>query len=155
MGVRHRGFSVRRSIILAFALAMLAGCDPRAPRDPVTQAWIRLPAVEGRPAAAYFTLNGKDIEDTLIAVESPMARRVELHESSEQDGRITMTPIETVVVSANDAVLFEPGGKHAMLFDVDPRIGPGARLTLDFRFDSGRDVRLDVPTVAAGQSSPY
>lgn len=145
---------MRRAIILAFALAVLAGCAPQAPRDPVTEAWVRLPAVEGRPAAAYFTLNGKEIEDTLIAVESPMAQRVELHESREQGGRMTMKPIETVVVPANDAVLFEPGGKHAMLFDVDPRIRPGARLTLDFRFDSGRDVRLDVPTVAAGDPRP-
>lgn len=143
---------------LAALLAIAACAEPKAPpapAEPVTQAWVRLPAVDGRPGAAYFTLNGGATGDTLIAVESPMVATIELHESAEQDGRMTMVPIRAVDVPPDSAVRFAPGGRHAMLFGIDPGVTRGARIALDFRFDSGRDLRIEAPVVAAGDPNPY
>lgn len=150
---------MRRAPAALLALALLASCgsseEPAATAQRVTEAWVRLAAVDGRPGAAYFTLGGGPIGDTLIAVESPMVATIELHESVEREGRMTMTPLRSVDAPANGSVAFAPGGKHAMLFGIDPSVTPGTRIPLDFRFDSGRDVRINVATVAAGDDSPH
>ena len=51
----------------------LAGCDtaPKAPEVAVKEAWVRLPAVVGRPGAAYFTLEGNVTPMKLVSVTSP------------------------------------------------------------------------------------
>lgn len=150
--------ALRRRLFPALLLAVPASCggvdEAAAPAQPVTEAWVRLPAVAGRPGAAYFMLNGGEADDALIAVESPMAERVELHESIAGGGAMTMNPIQRVEVSANSTVAFEPGGKHAMLFGIDPGVTPGERITLDFRFESGRDMRVAAAAVAAGDPGP-
>jgi copper(I)-binding protein len=145
--------------ILATALAVtLAACSPAAEEaapDPVENAWVRLPAVDGSPAAAYFMLNGGEAGDTLIAIDSDRVATVELHETVMENGAMRMQPIMAADVPAGETVAFEPGGRHAMLFGVDPEVTPGTPLTLNFRFDSGRDVTVDAVTVAAGDAPPF
>jgi copper(I)-binding protein len=64
------------------ALPLLAACQPQPPAEPQAQkAWIRLPAVPGRPAAGYMTLVGGRKDVTLVAITTPRAARTELHES--------------------------------------------------------------------------
>lgn len=150
---------MRRALFALGMIALLGACEqaeqPTQPVERVSEAWVRLPAVEGRPGAAYFTLHGGEASDTLIAVESPVVATIELHESMSMDGRTTMTPLRAVDVPANGAAVFAPGSKHAMLFGIDAAVMPGATITLDFRFDSGRDVRIDALAVGAGDGSPY
>lgn len=153
-------FRMRRplsALLPALPLLLLAACsgEAPAPADPVTEAWVRLPAVEGRPGAAYFALHGGEAGDTLITVESERADRVELHETGNDNGRMTMRPIESAEIPPGETVTFEPGGRHAMLFGIDPEIAPGDPLPLDFRFDSGRDMRVEAVTVGAGDASPF
>lgn len=149
---------MRRALFVLGMIALLGACEqedqPPAPVERVSDVWVRLPAVDGRPGAAYFTLNGGEAGDTLIAVESARVATIEMHESMEQDGRMTMTPIRAVDAPAGGSVRFEPGGRHAMLFGIDPSVTPGSRVALDFRFDSGRDVRVEAPVVAAGDPRP-
>jgi copper(I)-binding protein len=64
------------------ALPLVAACQPQPPAEPHAQkAWIRLPAVPGRPAAGYMTLVGGRKDATLVAITTPRAARTELHES--------------------------------------------------------------------------
>ena len=116
---------------------------------------VRLPAVDGRPAAAYFTLNGGEAGDTLLAIDSQRVANIELHETIMEDGAMRMRPVMSVDMPAGEATEFVPGGKHAMLFGIDSEITPGTSLTLNFRFDSGRDVTVDAVTIAAGDSPPF
>lgn len=138
-----------------FALAACGSGGEEAAPEQVAHAWVRLPAVEGRPAAAYFELNGGEAGDTLLAIESPRVATIELHETIMEGGAMRMRPIMSAEVAPGETVSFEPGGRHAMLFGVDPEVTPGTPLALDFRFDSGRDVRVEAVTIAAGDPSPF
>lgn len=145
--------------IAAFVIAFsLYACRPTTDSgsvDAVENAWVRLPAVDGRPAAAYFTLNGGSEGDTLIAIDSTRVATIELHETLMQNGAMRMRPIMAADMPPGETVMFEPGGRHAMLFGSDPEITPGTLVPLNFRFDSDRDLTINAISIAAGDSPPF
>lgn len=121
----------------------------------LNHAWVRLPAVAGRPAAAYFTLTGGAGDDALIGVSSPAAQRSELHESMEHGGVMSMQAIPTVPLGAGAQMDFAPGGKHVMLFDVDAGLQPGGKVILVADFETGPDVMVEALLVAPGGEPPH
>jgi periplasmic copper chaperone A len=135
---------------LCFVPLLLAGCGAK-PVEGVTDATVTLPAVPGRPGAAYFTLNGGAADNRLMQVSSPQIVRVELHESSMKNGMMSMNALEGgVAVPAGGKVMFAPGGKHAMLFDINPKVGPGTTMKLNFTYADGRVIEADAAVKAAG-----
>lgn len=138
-----------RVLIAAVLAGALAGCGKPA-QPAVEGAWVRLSAVPGRPAAAYFTLNGGSTDATLIAVRTMSAGRAELHESMANG----MRAIAAVPVPAGGAVVFAPGGRHVMLFDVDPKAAPGKAMTLYLILGDNRSLTAPAKVVAAGDPAP-
>ena len=141
-----------RAVPLLVAVA-IAGCSQ--PRElSVTDAWVRLPAVAGHPAAAYFTLHGGATDATLIDVSTDVAIRAELHETKSVGGAMTMAPLASVAVPARGAVPFAPGGRHVMLFDLNPSVKRGGSMTLTFSFADGLHIQQDAGVIAAGAPAP-
>lgn len=140
----------------ALALLALAGCqsEPGPEQAAVRDAWVRIAAVDGRPAAAYFNLDGGRAPDRLVAVTSDKVATIELHEGGMAGGMATMRPMAGVDVPAGGTVAFVPGGNHAMLFGVDPSIKADGTLPLRFRFGSGLTVAVQAHVVAAGGAAP-
>jgi periplasmic copper chaperone A len=138
-----------RALAILAALT-LAGCGP----DPVLRvdgAWVRLAATPKAPAAAYFTVYGGPKADRLLDVSSPVVIRTELHESMMGGGMASMKPIEAgVEVPAKGTVVFKPGGKHAMMFNVNPGIVPPRSLPMIFVFASGERIQVDAKVLLAG-----
>ncbi|WP_448501317.1 copper chaperone PCu(A)C [Sphingomonas sp.] len=132
----------------------LAACQPSNGAVTATDAWVRLPAVPQNPGAAYFTLTGGGEDEVLTGVASPIAERTELHESMSAGGMMSMRALPNVRVPAREAIAFEPGGRHVMLFDVSPAIRPGAQTTLTLRFESGRSVDVPARVLGAGDAPP-
>ena len=127
----------------------LASCSP--PKElSVDGAWVRLGAVTGRPAAAYFTVHGGPTPTTLISATTDVAIRSEMHETMDKGGMSTMTPLAKVEVPANTDVAFAPGGRHVMLFDMNSGIKPADRVTLTFAFADGTRIINNATVVAAG-----
>ena len=141
------------------ALFLLSACggEPAAPAVAVEKAWVRLPAVEGQPAAAYFTMEASGGDAALTGMESPAAERVELHESVTRSGVVRMVPLARVPVAAGERVAFEPGGRHGMLFGLDPDVKPGETVTLRLNFDGAPPVttEAEVRSIAGGDHSGH
>jgi hypothetical protein len=123
---------------------LLASCGgERGPaRVEVSDAVVTLPAAGGRPGAAYFTLRST-FEARLTGIDSARAGRIELHEQG-------MRPANAFPVSPSEPLRFSPGGRHAMLFDLDPSLRPGARIALTFSFESAPPVTVEAEVRAAG-----
>lgn len=119
----------------------------------IEHGWSR-PAAAGANSAGYFHIrNGGKAADLLTGVESPIAGKVELHESSVKDGVMSMAPITGGVEVAPGAdVKFEPGGKHVMFIGLNGglKVGDKVPVTLIFR-DAGR-VAVELPVQAAPAS---
>jgi periplasmic copper chaperone A len=132
------------------AMASLAACAPK-PDVRVDGAWIRLPAVPGRPGAAYFTLHGGREDAVLVSVSARVAERAELHESvADAQGMMQMRAIANVPVPAGGDVRFAPGGRHVMLFGIDPKLRAGERTTFKLHLADGRIVTASADIVGPG-----
>jgi iron complex outermembrane receptor protein len=109
--------------------------------------WSR-PTAPGMPmGVAYFTLtNHGDAEDALIAATTPVATRVEFHQTTMTDGIARMRPLPQVVVPAGKTVKVEPGGIHLMMVELKQALEAGKQvpLTLEFRVAGKVEVMLTI-----------
>lgn len=141
-----------RIALLCGALVALTACQPK--QLYVDKGYIRLGAVASRPAAAYFTVHGGPTDETLINVSSEAAIRTEMHESMQKGSMSSMKAIDHVAVPAGGKLVFAPGGKHVMLFDVNPSITPGRTTPLILTFADGLRIEYDATVIAAGDTAP-
>lgn len=148
-----------RVILATTLVAALGACDvPRAePAVSVEDARITLPAVRGRPGAAYFTVRADAQPLRITGVSSPRVQRIELHEISmagpstgSGQAVMRMEPLRDSSFPADGELRFEPGGKHAMLFGIDPALKPGDTLPLTFRFDRAPAVTANAEVQGPG-----
>jgi hypothetical protein len=126
-------------------LLILAGCRPeeKTPEVEVSEVWVRLPATPAQPGAAYFTLKGNMEGMRLLAVTSSLVRWVELHESVEKGGVARMERRKEVEFPSRGAMEFKPGGRHAMLFGINPAVKSGTVVPLTFSFNMAPPVTVD------------
>jgi copper(I)-binding protein len=140
----------RRVPIMAALLALSAcGGGGTAP-TPQAAATVRLAAVPGRPASGYFELRIDGDPGALTSVSSRQARRIEMHETMSAGNMTSMRPLDRIAVHAGDRLTFAPGGRHLMLYDIDPAIRPGSRITLVLHFERGPPRSLAAAIEAAG-----
>jgi periplasmic copper chaperone A len=142
---------------LLIVAAALAGCGSGSTRSAVTvdNAIVRLPAVPGRPAAGYATVAVTEDRGALVGISSPQAKRVEMHETRQWGGKTSMRHILAVQQMSHGDLVFEPGGLHMMLFDVDPGLRPGDRAALTFRFERGAPVTAPARVIGAGDDAAH
>ncbi|MDE2563705.1 MAG: copper chaperone PCu(A)C [Sphingomonadales bacterium] len=123
---------------------------PAAPEGvSVSGATVKLPAVAGRPGAAYFTItqNGGSAHK-LAAVHVDGVGRAEMHETVMAGGVSKMQPVKDVAVEPGKPLVFKPGGYHVMLFDVDASLKAGGTTELTVIFDNGD--KASTPAKIAG-----
>jgi copper(I)-binding protein len=146
---------MKRALTVALAPLALAACGQQAAQPAVSDAWIRLAAVPGRPAGGYFTLHGGKGDAKLEAVSVAGVPRVELHESRVAgNGATTMDAVPSVPVPAGGTVRFAPGGRHAMLFDVPATLKAGGTAPVTFRFSDGSTASAEAKVIGAGEAGP-
>lgn len=117
-------------------------------------AWVRLPAVSGRPAGGFLTLHGSAASDALVAVESEAAERVELHSVAFENGIMKMRTETSFELPANGKLELKPGAAHLMLFGINPKIKPDSEIPLVLKFRSGASLTVSARTQAAGADVP-
>jgi periplasmic copper chaperone A len=144
---------MRLHLLFPFAAALALSACQQAPdgrQVEVEEAWVSLPAVQGRPGAAYFVLRSYAPQNRLVSVTSESAERVELHDNIAESGMNRMVPLEDTTLPQRTEVAFEPGGKHAMLFGLDPSLEPGGRIDLTFNFETTPPVTVRAEVRAPG-----
>lgn len=136
---------------LAAPFALVACADP-APLY-VDQAWVQLNANPKAPSAGYFTIHGGPEPVTLRSVQTEGAINIEMHDSAMKDGMMTMTQIDSVAVPAKTKVAFAPGGKHLMIFDINPAVVKAGKINIMFIFSNGDRLPVDAVIKTAGGSA--
>lgn len=108
----------------------------------VADAWSRQPA-EGQAVTAVYGIvtNDTDADVTIVAASTSVTDNVELHETlMGDDGTMKMQEKEGgFVVPAGGEFVFESGGPHVMLFDIDPATYPDS-VDVTLELDNGETV---------------
>ena len=141
---------MKRLVPIVAALLVLSACGgagPAAPAQPA--ATVRLAAVPGRPASGYFELPIEGDPGALLSVTSAQARRIEMHETMSAGNMTSMRPLARVPVTSGGRLTFAPGGRHLMLYDLDPAIRPGGQIILVLHFERGPPVSLAFAVTSA------
>lgn len=110
----------------------------------VSQAYIR-PPLPGRDiATAYFTLYLDAGADRLIAVSSPVSKRIELHTHIQDGDVIRMRQAEGYDFADDAPLVLQSGGHHLMMFEtlLSDHTGP---VPLTLTFQSGKSVAFAAP----------
>lgn len=145
------------SAVAAVTLLGMTGCSDPPPLY-VDGGYVRLNANPDAPSAAYFTIHGGADPVTLRDVTTEEAVRLEMHESMTQGGMASMKKIETVDVPAKGTVKFEPGGRHIMLWGVNPQAAADGKMGFTFIFSNGDRILVDAvvqkPDGSAASAAP-
>ena len=137
--------------------ALRAGCE-RPPPDGtvrVKDAWVRLPAARNRPGGAYFRMEAGSEGTRLVGVSSPAARWIELHETNMSGGTAKMKRRRDVEFPSRGELVFEPGGRHAMLFGLSPKLKAGDRVPLTFSFNVAPPVTAEAVVRGPAEEAPH
>jgi periplasmic copper chaperone A len=106
-----------------------------------------LPAVDGRPGVAYFSLhNGSPRPIEVAAVHIDGVARTEMHQTVGG----SMQPVDSVPVEADADVTLAPGGLHVMAFDIDPALVPGGAGEITLTFAGGDKLSMPITIEAMG-----
>lgn len=139
----------RHARIIAAALTLTACTAAGSPAITVSDARVTEPA--GANAAVYMTLaNEGDGDGRLVTVDTDVADSAGLHETSLDDGAMSMHPVEGIDVPAGGTAVLEPGAFHVMLLDVDQELAVGDTVTLTLTFDGGEEQTVDAEVVPLG-----
>jgi len=131
------------------ASAVTDATPENAPGITLTDAVVQLPAVSGRPGVAYFSVSqGNGAPRKLVAVHVDGAGSAQMHESMMADGVATMAELKEVPLTAGKALEFGPGGRHVMLFDIDPALKIGGKTELTITLDNGD--KASIPATITG-----
>lgn len=138
---------IRRTLILGAAALFAAGAAQAAVTVvglSVTDAWSR-PAAQGGNGAGFLTIaNTGKSADRLVSVSSPIAARVEMHESMVMDGKAMMHPRPGgAALPPGGKVEFKPGGWHLMLIGLKKPLKAGETFPATLTFQKGGKVTVN------------
>lgn len=139
--------------LLAASLAL--GSLPALADVTVGEAWVRATVPTQKVTGAFMRLKS-DADARLVAVASPVAGVVEIHEMVMDKDVMKMSPIPALDLPAGQDVALEPGGHHVMLMDLRQQVKAGDEvpLTLTIEGRDGSRTTLEVKAAARPLNAP-
>lgn len=142
--------------LVAAILLVISGCSGQNDDDiqaeidgghavSITMPWMRATQEGMAMSAAYGVIRNAGTEtDALIAVSSPVAEAVELHESTKVDGRSQMRPVSRLEIEPDGLIILESGGYHVMLMGLTQPLEDGKSYDVTFTFEKAGEVTVPV-----------
>lgn len=153
---------VFRRLALAALFAVLAipafALDYRLGAIEIGQPWARATPPTAESGGGFLVItNTGTTPDRLIAVKSPAADKVEIHEMKMDGNIMRMREVEKgIEIPPGATVELKPGGFHVMFMGLKAPFAKDAKVpaTLVFEKAGNIDVELVVQAMGAGASAP-
>lgn len=146
-----------RAVPFVLVCLALAACTPGAPAEGGETAAQQVRAADalcrptpvGRQATGCYVTLTAPANDRLVGVSSPVAGRIEIHESRVESNMMMMYELkEGLPLPAGQVVELKPGGAHIMLLSVTEPLKAGDTVPLTLTFASAAPVEI---TASVGQ----
>ena len=100
---------------------------------------------------AYLTIENKGAApDKLVAVASPVAKVVEIHEMAMEGGVMKMRAVAGIEVKPGAKAELKPGGYHIMLMGLAQPLKAGEKFPLTLQFEKAGKLEVSVAIEAMG-----
>lgn len=116
-------------LLLLFAAAAAAQVQVKDP-------WIRATVAQQAVTGAFMRIEGP-AKGRLVEVKTPVAGRVELHETRIEQGVAKMNHVKSIALPAD----LKPGGYHIMLMDLKRELKAGDSVPLELVVDAADGTR--------------
>jgi copper(I)-binding protein len=102
--------------------------------------------MNGVNGAAYMVIeNTGNAPDRLLSVSGDVAEMIQVHQTKEKDGVMTMEEMKDgVEVPANGSLTLKPASYHIMMMNMKKALKPGDVFRLTLKFQSGQEIPVDV-----------
>ena len=116
----------------------------------IVHPWSR-PAAQGQNGVIYLGIKNQGAaDDRLIAVDTPLAKKIELHRSTMEEGIHRMEQVESIVVPAGGTVELAPGGLHIMLIGLKFMLMAEETIPVTFTFERSGAITTGVAVEVRG-----
>ena len=151
---------VLRHLALAALVAILAlpafALDYKLGAIEIGQPWTRATPPTAESGGGYLVLkNTGTTPDRLIAVKSPAADKVEIHEMKMDGNIMRMREVEKgIEIPPGATVELKPGGFHVMFMGLRAPFAKDAKVPLTLVFEKAGSIDVDLMVQAMGALAP-
>jgi copper(I)-binding protein len=138
------------ALMLALLAALLFVQDPILLESPIVVAG---PST-GDDVAGYVRIANPGPADRLIAVECVCAERVEIHQVTRANGKVSMDALPALDLPAGSTVEIRPGSPlHLMLMGLKAPLPTGSKVVLTLHFERADKVTREFAVVADSRAA--
>jgi len=117
----------------------------------VDDAWVRA-TVAGQPSSGAFMHITASTDSKLVEVKSPVAKTVQIHESTMKNDVMSMHSVPSVALPAGKTVAIDPEGYHVMLMDLTGQIKEGDTVPLTLIVEDAKGQKESIKVDAEARS---
>ncbi len=122
----------------------------------VSHPWLRATPAGATVGVAFMEIKtDAGTADRLIAAESAVAGRVEIHGHIRDGDVIKMRRLENIDLKGGDAHVLKPGGDHVMLFDLKAPLKEDDLVKLTLIFEKAGRIEVEGTVEPAGAMGPH
>lgn len=119
----------------------------------IRHAWARATVSGMQNGGVFLELhNGRSSSDALTGGSTPLAERVEVHNSTQENGVMKMRRIDSLPLPAKQSVELKPGSYHIMLMGLKKPLEAGSRFPLTLHFQNAPAQTVEVEVKANGST---
>lgn len=117
----------------------------------VEDAWVRATVPGQASSGAFMTLTAST-DSKLLEVQSPVAKTVQIHESSMKDDVMRMQQVTSVALPAGQPVVMDSNGYHVMLMDLVGQVKEGDKVPLTLVVEDAQGVKQSIAVQATARA---
>lgn len=153
---RGRALAVAGMALIALSWTGAAAQEYRSGSIVIVNPWSRATPPSAQVGGGYLSIVNSGAEgDRLIAVRSPVARRVEVHEMKMDGSIMRMRAVENgLVIPAKTTVNLESGGYHLMFIELAAGFVKGAQIPATLVFEKAGDIDVVLEVLPLGAKPP-
>lgn len=143
---------MRRSLIATLLAATAFVAQAQNPVVKVDDPWVRTTVAPQKVTGAFMQLTSTQ-PVKVVAVSSPVAGMVEIHEMKMADGVMRMRAVDALPLPAGQPVALKPGSYHVMLMGLKAQIKAGETVPLTLTIEAEDGKRSDVEVKAQARAA--
>lgn len=137
-----------KNLLLSLSLMTLA--SHAAAQTVVENAWVRATVPGQASSGAFMTVTSADSK--LLNVQSPLAKIVQIHQSSMKNDVMIMQEVESVALPAGKPVVFDTNSYHVMLIDLTAQVKEGDHVPLTLIVEDAQGVKTSIKVDATARA---